>query len=71
MNEKLKTAVIYYSSTGNNYQLAQWAAESAKNEGSEVRIRKAKELAPESVIGQNPAWKKKCRSNERRPGGVA
>ncbi len=58
MSEKLKTAVIYYSSTGNNYQLAQWAAESAKNEGSEVRIRKAKELAPEWVIEQNPAWKK-------------
>ena len=54
----LKTAVIYYSSTGNNYQLAQWAAESAKNEGSGVIIRKAPELAPESVIEQNPAWKK-------------
>ena len=58
MSEKLKTAVIYYSSTGNNYQLAQWAAESAQNEGCEVRIRKAKELAPEWVIEQNPAWKK-------------
>ncbi|MFW6289704.1 MAG: NAD(P)H:quinone oxidoreductase [Mariniphaga sp.] len=58
MSETLKTAVIYYSSTGNNYQMAQWAAESAKNEGSEVRIRKAKELAPEWVIEQNPAWKK-------------
>jgi NAD(P)H dehydrogenase (quinone) len=54
----IKTAVIYYSSTGNNYQLAQWAAESAKNEGSEVIIRKAPELAPESVIAKNPAWKK-------------
>ncbi len=54
----LKTAVIYYSSTGTNYQLAQWAAESAENEGSEVRIRKAPELAPESEIAKNPAWKK-------------
>ena len=58
MSEKLRTAVIYYSSTGNNYQLAQWAAKSAENEGAEVRIRKAKELAPESVIATNPAWKK-------------
>lgn len=64
MSEKLKTAVIYYSSTGNNYQLAQWAAESAKNEGSEVRIRKAKELAPESVIEQNPAWKKNAEATK-------
>lgn len=58
MSEKIKTAVIYYSSTGNNYQLAQWAAEEAGREGNEVRIRKVKELAPESAIEQNPAWKK-------------
>ncbi len=58
MDNSLKTAVIYYSSTGNNYQMAQWAAEAAKNEGSEVRLRKAPELAPESAIEQNPAWKK-------------
>lgn len=56
--EKLKTAIIYYSSTGNNFQLAQWAAESAKKEDSEVVVRKVKELAPESVIAQNPAWEK-------------
>ena len=54
----IKTAVIYYSSTGNNYQLTRWAAECAKEEGSEVIIRKVPELAPESVIAQNPAWKK-------------
>ncbi len=64
MNETLKTAVIYYSSTGNNYQMAHWAAESAKNEGSEVRIRKAKELAPEWVIEQNPAWKKNAEATK-------
>ncbi|HZH72719.1 MAG TPA: NAD(P)H:quinone oxidoreductase [Mariniphaga sp.] len=58
MSEKIKTAVIYYSSTGNNYQMAQWAAEEAGREGNEVRIRKVKELAPESAIEQNPAWKK-------------
>lgn len=58
MSDKLKTAVIYYSSTGNNYQLAQWAAESARNEGGEVRLLKVAELAPEAVIAKNPAWKK-------------
>lgn len=56
--EKIKTAVIYYSSTGTNYQLAQWAAKSAENEGAETRIRKAPELAPESAISANPAWEK-------------
>ena len=56
--EKIKTAVFYYSSTGNNYQMAQWAAEGAEKEGTESRIRKAPELAPEHVISQNPAWEK-------------
>ncbi|MEX0646502.1 MAG: NAD(P)H:quinone oxidoreductase [Balneolaceae bacterium] len=56
--EKVKTAIIYYSSTGVNYQLSKWAAESAEEEGAEVRIRKAKELAPAEAIEQNPAWKK-------------
>lgn len=53
-----KTAVIYYSSTGTNYQLAQWAAESAEKAGSEVRIRKVQELAPQEAINSNEAWKK-------------
>lgn len=58
MEHTLKTAVFYYSSTGNNYQMAQWAVEAARNEGTEVRLRKAPELAPESAIEKNPAWKK-------------
>jgi NAD(P)H dehydrogenase (quinone) len=54
----IKTAVIYYSSTGANHQLAQWAAQSAEKEGCEVRIRKVTELAPAEAIASNPAWKK-------------
>lgn len=54
----IKLAIIYYSSTGTNYQLAQWAAESAKNIGAEVRIRKVEELAPPEAIKSNPLWKK-------------
>ena len=50
-------AVIYYSSTGTNYQLSQWAAEAAKEAGAEVRILKVAETAPESAISSNPAWK--------------
>lgn len=56
--EKLKVAVIYYSSTGTNHQLAEWAAESAKKEGAEVKVMKVKELAPETEIAKNPLWKK-------------
>jgi NAD(P)H dehydrogenase (quinone) len=53
----VKLAVIYYSSTGTNYQLAQWAAEGAKAAGAEVKILKVQELAPQEAIDSNPAWK--------------
>lgn len=50
-------AIIYYSSTGTNYQLAQWAAEGGKQAGAEVKIVRVPEHAPESAIQANPAWK--------------
>jgi NAD(P)H dehydrogenase (quinone) len=53
----VKLAVIYYSSTGTNYQLAQWAEEGARAAGAEVKVLKVPELAPESAIASNPAWK--------------
>lgn len=49
--------IVYYSSTGSNYQLAQWAAEGGKQAGANVKIAKVPELAPQSVIDANPAWK--------------
>ncbi|HEY8909998.1 MAG TPA: NAD(P)H:quinone oxidoreductase [Desulfosporosinus sp.] len=55
--EKVKLAVIYYSMTGINYQLAQWAAEAAKEAGADVRLLKVHELAPEAAINNNPVWK--------------
>lgn len=55
---KVKITVIYYSSTGANYQLATWAKEAAEQSGAEVRLRKVKELASEEAISKNPAWKK-------------
>lgn len=53
----VKLAIIYYSSTGTNYQLAQWAEEGAKQVGAEVKIVKVPELAPMAAIEGNPAWK--------------
>jgi NAD(P)H dehydrogenase (quinone) len=55
--EKVKLAVIYYSMTGINYQLARWASEAAKEAGAEVRLLKVHELAPEAAINNNPVWK--------------
>lgn len=53
----VKLTIIYYSTTGTNYQLAQWAAEAGKQAGAEVKILKVQELAPQSVIEGNPGWK--------------
>lgn len=52
----IKLAVIYYSSTGTNYKLAQWAKEGAQELGAEVRVLKVPELAPQAAIDSNPAW---------------
>lgn len=59
-NEKMtnvKLAVIFYSMGGTNYQLAKWAEEGAKEAGAEVKVLKVQELAPDSVIEGNEAWK--------------
>ncbi|WP_164217065.1 NAD(P)H:quinone oxidoreductase [Virgibacillus sp. YIM 98842] len=53
----VKLAIIYYSSTGTNYQMARWAEEAAKEAGADVRVVKAAELAPAEAIASNPAWK--------------
>lgn len=52
-----KIAVIYYSSTGNTYAMAKAVADGARESGAEVRFAKVQELAPESAIAQNAAWK--------------
>ncbi|BFH68790.1 MAG: NAD(P)H:quinone oxidoreductase [Paenibacillus dendritiformis] len=60
-------AVIYYSSTGTNYQLAQWAADGGKEAGAEVKICKVPELASQSVINGNPAWKAHVEATQNVP----
>ncbi|WP_173401258.1 NAD(P)H:quinone oxidoreductase [Alkalihalobacillus akibai] len=55
--ENIKLAVIYYSSTGSNYQLAKWAEEGGKAAGADVKVLKVPELAPQAAIDSNPAWK--------------
>jgi NAD(P)H dehydrogenase (quinone) len=53
----IKVAVIYYSATGTVHQLASAVAEGAAKAGAEVRLRRAAELAPRTVIDANPAWR--------------
>ena len=53
----IKFAVIFYSMTGINLQMAKWAAEAGKEAGAEVRLLKVNEPTPQEVIEKNPAWK--------------
>jgi NAD(P)H dehydrogenase (quinone) len=52
----VKLAVVYYSTYGTNYQMAEVAAEAAREAGAEVRLRKVRETAPEGVIKAQEAW---------------
>jgi NAD(P)H dehydrogenase (quinone) len=54
--EKVKVAVVYYSSTGGNTQMAQWAAEGAEAAGADVKVFRIRELAPPEAIAANPLW---------------
>ncbi len=52
-----KLLVVYYSTYGHNHQMAQTAAEAAREAGAEVRLRKVRETAPQEVIDAQEAWK--------------
>lgn len=54
---KVKLAVIYYSATGTNFQIASAMKESAEEAGAEVRLRRVTELAPDDAINKNPEWR--------------
>ncbi len=50
----IKLAIIYYSQTGHNLQMARWAEAAAKEAGAEVRLLKVAELMDTS--DPNPGW---------------
>jgi NAD(P)H dehydrogenase (quinone) len=62
-----KTAIIYYSATGGTYELALAVAEGAREAGSEVKILKVKELAPEQAIASNEGWSSHRRETQHVP----
>ncbi|WP_163536966.1 NAD(P)H:quinone oxidoreductase [Gracilibacillus sp. YIM 98692] len=63
----VNVAVIYYSSTGTNYQLANWAADAAKDAGAEVRLVRAAETAPKEAVASNQAWEKHLEDTKHIP----
>jgi NAD(P)H dehydrogenase (quinone) len=54
----VKVAVIYYSATGTVHALAQAVADGAASAGAGVRLRRVAELAPDSMVDQNPLWRR-------------
>ncbi|WP_031426514.1 NAD(P)H:quinone oxidoreductase [Flavimarina sp. Hel_I_48] len=55
----IKVAVIYYSATGTNYEMAKQARDAVKSENvDEVKLLKFKETAPQEAINSKEDWKK-------------
>ncbi len=63
----VKIAVIYYSATGTNYQMALEAEKTAQEAGAETRLLRVAELAPQEAINSNEAWKNHAQSTQDVP----
>ncbi len=53
----VRLAIVYYSTYGTNHRMAEIAAEVACAAGAEVRLLKAPETAPASVVAGVDPWK--------------
>jgi NAD(P)H dehydrogenase (quinone) len=56
MSESTNVTIVYYSSTGTVYQLAEAVRAGAADAGAEVRLRRVPELAPAEAIAAKEAW---------------
>jgi NAD(P)H dehydrogenase (quinone) len=56
MSTPVNVAVIYYSSTGTTYEMAQRLSQTAEKSGAEVRLRQVAELAPDEVVESVGPW---------------
>lgn len=57
MTNDVRVAVIYHSATGSVHQLADAVVKGVEETGAQARLRRVAELAPESAIDANPAWR--------------
>ncbi|MER7282821.1 NAD(P)H-dependent oxidoreductase [Dactylosporangium sp. NPDC000244] len=60
-------AVIYYSSTGNVFRLAEAAADAALKAGAEVRLRRVPELVDEPAVTDRAAWRRHAEATAHVP----
>lgn len=51
-----KVTIVYYSSTGNTWEIARAIEQGARDSGAQTRLRKARELAGPEAIAAKPAW---------------
>ena len=66
--ENVKLAIIYYSSTGTNYQLSKAAEEAAKDLGvKEIKFLRVEETVPEDIIKANEDWLKHYNATKEIP----
>jgi NAD(P)H dehydrogenase (quinone) len=62
-----KIAVVFYTTTGTNHEVAKAAAEAARQAGAEVRLRRIKETAPKEVVESQEKWKQQLESMQDIP----
>lgn len=62
-----KIAVIYYSTYGHIYQVAQAVEEGTRAAGAETRLRKVRELAPDEVIATQAGWQAHVQATQHVP----
>lgn len=62
-----RIAIIYYSATGNTYQVAKAVEDGARTAGGETRLRRVHELAPVHAIASNPAWREHYEESKEIP----
>jgi NAD(P)H dehydrogenase (quinone) len=63
--------IVYYSSTGNTWQIARAVEEGARGAGAQTRLRKVRELADADTIAGKPAWKEHLQATQDVPEATA
>ena len=61
---KVKLAIVFYSQTGVNYNMASIAKEEAEKNGAEVRLLKVKELRNTSKVEEGSNWDETLKATE-------
>ncbi|HSJ20005.1 MAG TPA: NAD(P)H-dependent oxidoreductase [Nocardioidaceae bacterium] len=56
MTTPVNVAVVYYSSTGTTFEMAERLSRAAEKAGAEVRLRRVAELAPDDVVASVDEW---------------